>query len=45
MAYLTDAAAKHFVAMALKNTSMDSHEDATACYVLQIPEIRRTQPL
>ena len=31
-AYLTDVAAKYFVAMALKNTSMDSHEDATACY-------------
>ena len=24
---------------------MDSHEDATACYELQMPEIHRTQPL
>ena len=24
---------------------MGSHEDATACYVLQIPKIRHTQPL
>ena len=44
MAYPTDGATKHFVAMALK-ISMDSHEDATACYELQMPEIHRTQPL
>ena len=24
---------------------MDSHEDATACYELQMPEIRCTQPI
>ena len=41
MAYPTDAATKHLVAMALK-TSMGSQEDATACYVLQMPKIRRT---
>ena len=44
MAYPTDGAAKHFVAMALK-TSMDSHKDTTACYELQMPEIHHTQPL
>ena len=36
-------ATKPFVATAFKNTSMDSHEDATACYELQMPEIHRTQ--
>ena len=36
---------KPFVAMGFKKISMDSHEDATACYELQIPEIHHTQQL
>ena len=43
MDYLTDV--KRFVSMAFIKTPVDSHEDATACYELQMPEIRRTQPL
>ena len=34
----------HCVATALK-TSMDSHEDATACYELKMPVKCPTQPL
>ena len=34
----------HCVAIALE-TSMDSHEDATACYELKMPVICPTQPL
>ena len=33
---------KPFVSMAFKKTPM---EDATACYELQMPQTRRTQPL
>ena len=43
MAYRTDVATKPCVAMAFKDTSMDSHKDATACYELQIPEICHIQ--
>ena len=34
----------HCVAMALK-TSMDAHEDPTACYELKMPVMCPTQPL
>ena len=34
----------HCIAMALK-TSVDSHEDATACYELKMPVKCPTQPL
>ena len=41
MAYPTDVATKH----GFKKTSMDSQEDATACYELRMPENCHTQPL
>ena len=45
MAYRTDVATKPFVGMAVKKMSVDSHEDVTACYELQIPEIHRIQTI
>ena len=45
MDYRTDVATKPFVSMTFRKTPMDSHKDATACYELQMPKIRRRQPL
>ena len=45
MADQTNVATMPFVAVAVKKVSMDFHEDATACYELQMPEILRAQPL